>query len=502
MKKGYIKQENRKKILLIADDISAPSGIGHIAREIVSKTSHVYNWVCIGGAINHPQKGQKIDFCEDTNKRNSITDSYVFSFPTDGYGNPQLLRKLMDEEKPDAILLITDPRSFEYIFQMENEIRTKIPIAYLNIWDDLPTPYYNGPSYASCDLLMAISKQTKLINKLCLENEGVNYIDLDGRESSGIFLTSKKYPNKKPVLISHVPHGLDHNVFYPIESSSNELNAFRKRIFNGKEKDFVLFFNSRNIRRKQIPDTLFAFKIFLDTLPKEKANKCSFILHTEVISEYGTNLIEVKDMLFGEYNDDVVLFSHQKLEERDLNYLYNIADAQILLSNNEGWGLSLTEALLSGTPIIANVTGGMQDQMRFVDENGNWYENSPEVPSNHTGKYKECGEWVFPVFPTNRSIQGSIPTPYIWDDRCNAEDAAERIKEAYDLGREKLSKIGMKGREWALSEESGFTGENMVKRFQYSMDYLFGFWKPREKFSIINTNQTTTKPKLNHKLVY
>jgi hypothetical protein len=33
----------------------------------------------------------------------------------------------------------------------------------------------------------------------------------------------------------------------------------------------------------------------------------------------------------------------------------------------------LTEAILVGNPIIANVTGGMQDQMRFEDEEGNWF---------------------------------------------------------------------------------------------------------------------------------
>ena len=112
-------------------------------------------------------------------------------------------------------------------------------------------------------------------------------------------------------------------------------------------------------------------------------------------------------------------------------------------------GLTLTEAMLTGTPIIANVTGGMQDQMRFEDENGNWFTPSPDLPSNHTGKYKKHGEWAFPVYPTNRSLQGSPQTPYIWDDRCTAEDACDRIKEVYNLGHDKELKVGMKGREWA-----------------------------------------------------
>ena len=40
------------------------------------------------------------------------------------------------------------------------------------------------------------------------------------------------------------------------------------KLFGKDEVDFVLFFNSRNIRRKQIPDTMWAFKMFLDSPSK------------------------------------------------------------------------------------------------------------------------------------------------------------------------------------------------------------------------------------------
>ena len=90
-----------------------------------------------------------------------------------------------------------------------------------------------------------------------------------------------------------------------------------------------------------------------------------------------------------------------------MNLLYNCADGVVLASSAEGWGLSLTEALLTGTPIIANTTGGMQDQMRFEDENGEWYTPSPEVPSNHRKTYTKHGKWALPVYPTNLSIVGS-----------------------------------------------------------------------------------------------
>ena len=262
-----------------------------------------------------------------------------------------------------------------------------------------------------------------------------------------------------------------------------------------------MFFNSRNIRRKQIPDAMLAFRSFLDSLPYEDALKCRFVLHTELSTDHGTDLSKVKELLFDEKYSECVLFSLNKIDRKILNFIYNIADVQILLTSNEGWGLTITEAMLAGTPIIANTTGGMQDQMRFVDENGEWYTPSPEIPSNHRGTYKKHGEWAFPVYPTSRSIQGSPPTPYIFDDRCSWEDARDRIKEVYLLPREERKARGLKGREWALSEEAGFTAEIQAERVIEAFDTLFETWVPREKFEIVNATEYKGKF-LNHKIEY
>jgi glycosyltransferase involved in cell wall biosynthesis len=472
---SYLPKDKRKKILLICDDIRVHSGVATVARELVINTAHHFNWVNIAGAINHPEKGKRFDISADTNTNAGITDASVFLYPVDGYGNPDLIRQMLQLEKPDAIMLITDPRYFDWLFMIENEIRKTTPIIYLNIWDDYPAPLYNKAFYESCDALLAISKQTKLINELVLD---------------------EKRGNK---VVEYVPHGLNEKIFKPIEDTDPTLVEFKKQLFGNEQKDFVVFFNSRNIRRKQIPDTMLAFRYFLDTLSKEKADKCALILHTDVVSEHGTDLEAVRKILFHNY-PNAIYFSTNKLDPNQLNMLYNIADAQILLTSNEGWGLSLTEAILAGTPIIANVTGGMQDQMRFEDEDGNWFEPSPQVPSNHTGKYKKHGEWAFPVYPTNRSIQGSPLTPYIWDDRCNAEDATEQIVKIYEMGREKAKSLGLKGREFALNE-GGFTGEIMGERAIKYIDQLFNTWTPREKYELINCNEVK-EDTIKHELLY
>ena len=473
----YIPKDKRKKIMLLCDDIRVHSGIAHMGREVVMNTCHRYNWVNVGGAVKHPESGQRFDLSEDTNKQAGIDDSSVFLYPVDGYGNPDLIRQLIQIEKPDALFIITDPRYWVWLFQMENEIRKHCPIVYLNIWDDYPAPLYNETFYESCDALLGISKQTVNINKLVLGDKAKNKI------------------------ISYVPHGINHNIFKPLsneEKTSNEFKSFKNDIFNGKEYEFCVFFNSRNIRRKQIPDTILAFRHFVDRLPKEKAEKCVLLLHTEHASEHGTDLDAVIELFCPEYCN--IVFTKGPMSQQQLNWLYNIADAQILLTSNEGWGLSLTEAILSGTPIIANVTGGMQDQMRFVKE-GMWLDFNADFPSNHRGTYKEHGEWAFPVFPTSRSIQGSIPTPYIWDDRCEPEDAADQIEKLYNMGAEERQRRGLAGREWAIGDEAGFTSEKMGQRVIENLDELFDMWEPRKKYELILAG-TKKKKQVNHKLIY
>ena len=472
-----IPKDKRKKILLICDDIRVHSGVATVAKEIVKETSHHFNWVQLAGAINHPDKGKKFDISESMNELVDHNESQVHLIPVNGYGDPALLRQVLSLEKPDAIMLFTDPRYFTWVFNMEDEIRKQIPIVYLNIWDDYPAPMYNRPYYESCDLLMGISKQTVNINKLVLE----------GYEKNKLF--------------KYLPHGKDENLFYPLQDESKEFVEFKNKLFNNKTPEFVVYFNSRNIRRKQIPDTMLAFKTFLDSLPDEKSKDCYLVLKTELVTDAGTDLPKVKEYLFGEKYSNNVKFVDSRLNDEQLNWLYNIADVQILLTSNEGWGLTLTEAILSGTPIIANVTGGMQDQMRFTDENGEWFTPNADIPSNHRGTYKEHGEWAFPVYPTSRSIQGSPPTPYIFDDRCKWEDAYERIKEVYNLSSEERKSRGLKGREWAISDEAGFTSKHQGRRFIKSLNELFDTWKPKEKYEIINTTEYKGKF-LNHKLIY
>ena len=450
------------------------SGVATMAREIVLGTSHHYNWVVIGAAINHPEAGQRMDLSEATNTETGNTDSNVILYPNNGYGNADLIRYMIKNEKPDGLMFFTDPRYYDWLFAIENEVRKQIPMIYLNIWDDLPAPLYNKAFYESCDALLAISKQTKNINEMVL-----------GKKADG-------------KVISYVPHGINEKQFFPIEDKS-QLQATKKKLFGDKEFDFVLFFNSRNIRRKCISDLLAAHKLFLDSLPKEKADKVALVLHTQIVDDNGTDLNAVKTLLFGKKSN--VFFSDQRIETAELNTIYNIADAVVLPSSNEGWGLALTEAMMAGKMIIANVTGGMQDQMRFEDEEGKWIDFTSEFPSNHFGTYKKHGKWAVPVFPNNMSLVGSPITPYIWDDRLDFRDLAKAITQVYELTPEVRTENGKAAREWVTSDESGMSARMMYNNVIKDIDLTLEKFTPKKSFEFFKVEDLEPL-ELVHKLTY
>lgn len=168
----------KKKILLLSDDLRMNSGIATMSREIAIGTMHKYDWVQMAGAITHPEKGKIINMDSAAAQASGIKDAKLVLYPVDGYGDEDILYTVIDRENPDVIMHFTDPRFWGWLYALERQIREKIPLVYLDIWDDIPYPMYNRSFYESCDLLMAISKQTDNINKWVMHPE--NCIRVDG----------------------------------------------------------------------------------------------------------------------------------------------------------------------------------------------------------------------------------------------------------------------------------------------------------------------------------
>ena len=218
-KLNKVSKVKKKKILLLSDDLRMSSGVGTMSREIVMGSLDKYDWVQVGGAIQHPDEGKVIDMNQSAREETGIDDASLKIYPVNGYGSPELLRQLLVLEKPDAILHYTDPRFWGWLYNMEHEVRQNIPIYYYNIWDDLPYPMWNEPFYESCDLIMNISKQThNIVQNVCQNRPRTDWDS------------------------TYVPHGINEKHFYPIKNEKErlEMNKMKSELFQGLDIEFCM----------------------------------------------------------------------------------------------------------------------------------------------------------------------------------------------------------------------------------------------------------------------
>lgn len=475
-------ENNKKTILLLSDDLRMSSGIATMSKEIVFGTLDKYNWVQLGAAINHPDKGKEFDMNDDVRKLTGVADAELRLIPWAGYGDANILRQLMMKYRPDAILHFTDPRYWQWLYDMESEVRENIPILFYHIWDDLPDPDYNRNYYESCDWIGCISRQTYGITKR------VGSID-----SSTI----------KPLedwQVDYVPHGINPKVFKP----TNITDDFKKTILGGKDYKFILFWMNRNIKRKQPSDVIWAFKKFVDKLPENDRKDVCLIMHTNPIDNNGTDLVAVKKKICPDYD---VLFSTSRIDQNELNNLYNMVDCTINIAGNEGFGLTTAESIMAGTPTIQTVTGGLQDQCGFkinrnpmefdeetflpIEGNENWEELTADdyikIGSLHEYKKWEDkvthGEWVKPVWPRVQTMVGSIPTPYIIDDKVDIDDVADAIGYWYNMPKMERMVAGNKGREWMM-KKNGLNVETMCRTMSDGIDTTIEKFEPKSRYEL------------------
>jgi glycosyltransferase involved in cell wall biosynthesis len=447
----------KKKILLLSDDLRMTSGVATMSKEIVLGTIHKYDWVQLGAAIKHPEYGKIVDVNDDIRKKTGVKDANLKIIPNNGYGDIFRLRTIINQEKPDAILHFTDPHYWQWLYDAEHEIRQNTPILFYHVWDNLPDPQFNLNTYESCDWIGCISKQTYGIVKRV-----------------GSKINEESFPSLKDWQVSYVPHGINPNIFKPVKTISENI---KNLIYNGKDYDFILFFNNRNIKRKQPIDVILSFKLFCDSLPKEKSSKCLLLMHTTPVDENGTDLNVVSKSLCPDYD---VKFINIKLEQENLNELYSLSDCTINISSNEGFGLGTVESLMSGTPIIVNVTGGLQDQCGF-NYNEDDYIKIGSLHNKRKYSSTKHGDWAVPVWSDVNNLNGSVPTPYIFEDRVNIEEVSKSIKEVYNWNKKERKKRGLSGREWAIKNLSN---KVMCDKMIEGIESVFKNYENKKRFNL------------------
>ena len=382
--------DKKIKILTLSDHPLSPSGVGTQTKyfiEALLKTGK-FKFICLGGAIKHENyDAQKIAPYED--------DWMVI--PIDGYGDAPKIRSIIRNEKPDILWFMTDPRFYEWLWFMENEIRPNIPMVYYHVWDNHPAPIFNRPFYLSNDLVVSISKVThEIVSEAAPEVENIYH-----------------------------PHAVDSNIFKP--KTQDEIANLKKQSFSEDKEDRMLFFwNNRNARRKQSGSLLFWFNEFANEVGRDKVR---LIMHTDPNDPHGQPLHHIIEKLG---NDGTMMVSSTKVPPKTLADMYNMASCTVNISDAEGFGLATLESLSCETPIIVTMTGGLQEQVTDGEE---WFGIGIE--------------------PSSKTIIGSQQVPYIYEDRINKEDFKAALHKMYNMTPEERQELGKKGREH-VKENYGF----------------------------------------------
>ena len=376
-------EDKKIKVLTISDHPLSPSGVGTQTKYVCEALlkSKKFEIISFGGAIKHDNYNAV--------KTEEWGDDWIIH-PIDGYGNEEMVRSMVRNHKPDILWFMTDPRFWSWLWMIEHEIRSLIPMVYYHVWDNYPAPRFNRKWYISNDVVCTISKVTDdIVNIVAPEVERC-----------------------------YIPHAVNPEIFKPLDKSDADKIKLDSLGSDSMDK-MVFFWNNRNARRKQSGTLIFWFKEFLDKIGHDKA---CLIMHTDPKDPNGQDLEHIINLL--DLNSGQVMLSTSKYPPEHLAAIYNMADCTINISDAEGFGLATLESLSCGTPIIVNMTGGLQEQVTNGEE---WFGIGLE--------------------PCSKAVIGSQDIPYIREDRLNKEEFVDAMVEFYNYTPEQRKKMGERGRE-------------------------------------------------------
>ena len=408
------------KILTLSDHPLSPSGVGSQTKYVCKALLNTgrYSIISFGGAIKHNDYTPK------------MVDPYGEDWkivPVDGYGTPEMIRSVLRTEKPDLLWFMTDPRFFGWLWQIENEIRPLVPMVYYHVWDNYPVPMFNRKYYVSNDAIATISKVTDDI-------------------------VSKAAPEVKR---QYIPHAVNGQVFKPM--TPQQVEEVRTNSLPESDREKVIFFwNNRNARRKHSGTLIYWFKEWLDK--NNLHEKAQLIMHTDPNDPHGQDLNHIIEHLG--LNDRQVLLSTQKIPPEHLAAMYNMADCTINISDAEGFGLATLESLSCGTPIIVNMTGGLQEQ---VTDGKDWF--------------------GIPLLPSSKSVIGSQDVPYIYEDRIDKGQFMSALSKIYNIPAMERRKMGMMGRKHV---ETNYNFEDFNSTWVEFIDKVVeegGSWEARTNYN-------------------
>lgn len=309
-----------KKQILFYGDFDCASGFAQVSKNLIDNWSEDKNVMITVFALNNHKK-------ESYNYKDNVLVIPALSTSKDKkdyYARIEFLN-LLYQYNFDVLFMLNDIELanglHEHILKVKNEKRVA-----------------NKPSFKSV-IYFPIDSEPRPsdLKVLSFFDEVVTYTEY----AKGVMkvLVSETQFNK----IKVIPHGVDTEVFYPIELTDNE-----KQKALGIKKDsmpFVFGTVNRNSSRKDLATLILGFAIFKHSSQADAV----LYLHCNPNDPSGINVERLCERVGLEIGTDVFLpknFNENKgIDSAELNRIYNSFDCFVTTTTAEGWGLSVTEAM-------------------------------------------------------------------------------------------------------------------------------------------------------------
>ena len=258
----------------------------------------------------------------------------------------------------EKLIELTDfqPKFKSYVIDKEESQITDFVKLFSSLKDPdvslhITPPLYTRFNADTLNIGLFVSESKKIIPAIV---NRCNMMDSIIAPTTFVSEVYKKSNVKKPIFI--VPHGVDLEYYKPVSG--------RKPLPGGRRFNFLAV--STFVERKNIRHLV---RAFLEEFRKNEDVSLFLLLRPEFGTTQNNVALEFDEWEKKYFRKSApILLSTGYVTRENLRDFYANADTYVMPSN-EGFGLTLLEAMASGTPVIALDYGGIKD---FVNDNNGY----------------------------------------------------------------------------------------------------------------------------------
>ncbi len=337
---------NIKNVLLWGDNPHGITGFGKVIKNIIRQI--------------HDTDKYKIDvlgisylgdpYIPDTYNGKTIMYDVYTPFEVgrqiDLYGSNKLM-SFLGSGKVDILFILQDTFIIKNVMKNIHELRDKLKKKFIIIYYYPIDSHWVYPNW--------------ITDAVSLADIPVCYTEF------GKKVSVKHDPKLKNMDVIY--HGTDKNLYkpWPKEMKSSMRESFWGQ---GFDKKFIILNVNRNQPRKDLNRTLCVFAEVKKHIPE------AFLFMLSNPADIGGNLIDMGLQLGLKWGVDFMTPDPTKynpmvgIPEDQIVTMYNTADVCISTTLGEGWGLSLTEAMACGCPVIFPDNTSITEIIGFDGEYG------------------------------------------------------------------------------------------------------------------------------------